>query len=350
MFKERISFGNFVHVRSDEQMPITMDGSASPIMGEDGKLRYFFTDLGEKPYHRVFIGSETDPFIEHDFNYEWDVNGYPMEWPSGLWAQTIYKCDDGMLIGIVHRENFSRIDKTSCVNYHIGLGVSHDGGHKWFYAGDLCGNECNYVPLRHANMGGCPTIVKDGYFYTYFNEFHYADKKNKRGVIKTISAARFSVQETIEALKNKKCPKAYKYSGDGKWETKGLGGTGAPIIKVSPWSNDPENLGIDSHSKAAYCKPLDCYLMTFQTGGNGELVMYFSKDAENWDEFVTVDTIPDCPEKGDIMQPYSCFVDISGEGRADNFTVGGKFLIHVVRKMISKYPVDEYGYIEVSVK
>ena len=346
MFKERIRIGEYVTRIEDKDMPpkFTMDGSLSPIKNPDGSITYFATDLGARPYCRMFKGTETSPFDSFVGEYFWNYNCYPEGYPNGLWAQTVYRCDDGMLIGIVHRENFSYTDKTSLINYHIGLGVSEDGGRHWFYAGDICGNCCNYVPRVHANMGGCPTIVKDGYFYSYFNEF-------APGMKKCISAVRFSVEETVSALKNKKLPRVYKYSGDGKWDTKGIGGTGAPIITKSPYSDNPYNLSIDSHSKATYCKPLDCYLMTMQTGSHGDLVLYFSKDAEHWDEYMIIDSA-EKDENGmsKFMLPYSCFVDASGEGRADSFEVGGAFWLHTVHKKISEYPYDEYYVKKITVE
>lgn len=346
MFKERIKIGEVVKKIEDKDMPakFTMDGSLSPIKNPDGSITYFATDLGALPYYRMYKGTETSPFDSFEGEFFWDYNCYPEGYPNGLWALTMYRCDDGMLIGFVHRENFSREDKNSCINYHIGLGVSQDGGKHWFYAGDICGNSCNYIPMQHANMGGSPTLVKDGYFYVYYNEY-------APGFKKCISAVRFSVEETIAALKNKKLPKVFKYSGNGKWETKGIGGTGAPIITRSPYSDDPYNNALDAHSKATYCKPLDCYLMTMQTGSHGDLVLYFSKDAVNWDEYMIIDSA-EKDENGvsAFMLPYSSFVDASGEGRADSFEVGGKFFLHTVHKKIKDYPYDEYYVREITIE
>lgn len=341
MYKERLKLGEPKLIKPDNELPFTVDGSASPIVQKDGSVLYFFTDLGGKPFYRVYSGDACNPFVNFEFEFKWDFNEYPDVWPCGIWAQSIYQCDDGTLIGFCHREDLNREDKNYFINYHIGLGISEDGGHNWFYAGDICGTGSNYIPLYHANMGGCPTIVKDGYFYTYYNEF--TDSKEKM-----ISAARFSVEETIAMLKQHKLPKVYKYSGNGIWDTPGIGHIGAPIIQKSPYSDNPLAIHIDSHSKATYCEALDCYLMTFQTGGTGELIMYFSNDGINWNESMIIDVIDD-EHKGEYMQPYSTFVDISGSGRADCFSVGNKFMLHFLHKGIKDYTYDEYYVREIEI-
>lgn len=349
MYKERVKLGEAKLVRTDDRMPITMDGSASSIIQGDGSVLYYFTDLGEKPYCRAFRGTVSDPFVKQEFTFEWDFNEYPDVWPCGIWAQTIYKCDDGMLIGFCHREDFSYEDKTCFINYHIGLGVSNDGGRKWFYAGDICGTGSNYIPKCFANMGGCPTVIKDGYFYVHFNEYS-RDSFNEHSTerVKRISAARFKVDETIAALKQKKLPKVFKYSGNGEWNTPGIGGVGAPIITLAPFGSMPEAICIDSHSKAAYCKALGCYIMTFQTGRIGELLLYFSSDCEHWDEYMSVDSIS-AEHNGEFIQTYSSFVDLSGNGRADSFTVGDRFMLHFVHKSTKDYAYDEYYTREIEI-
>lgn len=343
MYKERIKIVNIVKKIEDKDMPFTMDGSLAPIKNPDGSITYFCTDFCKFPYYHIYKGTASSPFDEYVGEFNWYYNGYAKGYPNGLWAQSIYRCEDGTLIGFMHREEFHDHERFGRPNYHIGLGISEDGGMNWFYAGDICGNCCNNHITRHANMGGCPAIVKDGYFYTYFNEYD-------NNFSKYISAARFSVAETIDALKKKKLPNVYKYSGDGKWEIDGfMENTGAPIITKSPYSDDYTKLEIDAHSKAAYCKPLDCFIMTMQTGNNGDLVMYFSPDAVHWDEFM-MDSAPKNPDgKSDFMLPYSCFVDISGNGSADSFTVGEKFCLHSVHKKIKDYDYDEYYVKEITV-
>lgn len=359
---ERIKLGETKLIRTDKDIPITMDGSLSSIKQENGVVRYFATDLGEKPNFRIFEGTASDPFVKQTSTFEWDFNEYPSEYPCGLWAQSIYKCDDGMLIGFTHREDFSRIDTTSMINYHIGLGVSHNGGKNWFYAGDICGTPLNYIPKVHANMAGCPTIVKDGYFQVFFNEFSIDGTR-------VISAARFSVDETVEKLKKGKLPKVFKYSGNGKWDTPGIGGKGAAIVthkeyesimKMQIANNDKviqtgngvifpgHSTYLDSHSKATYCEPLGCYLLTLHVYGAGLLLLYLSEDGINWNEYITVDKIPESYGSG-YTQHYSTFVDISGKGRDDSFTVGDRFLLHIVRKNMNNYPDDEYLVREISI-
>ena len=161
----------------DAEMKLSMDGSCCTLRHPDGKIEFWSTDLCSPPYYRHFLGTADDPFAEVLPDFEWDYNGHKEPWPSGVWVQSFYQCDDGMLIGFTHREDLNKEDIDYPQNYHIGFSVSHDGGKHWKYLGDVLGTCQNYISKRrtggkYPNVAGVPFLAgKDGYFYFYFNEY-----------------------------------------------------------------------------------------------------------------------------------------------------------------------------------
>ena len=252
----------------------TLDAPSVPLRESDGSFHLIHTSFSEKPNYHRFVATPEDLFLGDDL-YEMDYNGYSCFEPSGVWIMSAYKYPDGMLVGFCHRELIHHTDPAFGNNFFIGLAVSYDGGARWKYLGDIASNALNGGKIK-ANMGGVPLLVRDGFFYVYFNDFDAAG-------LRRITAARMNIEETKQCLKEGKLPAVFKYTGSGIWKTDPMKCTGASILP---------DLGfeMDAHSKGVYCKALDRYLLTMQTGGYARLVLLLSKDCEHFDEHLILDT------------------------------------------------------------
>ncbi|MBE6975568.1 MAG: hypothetical protein E7436_08785 [Ruminococcaceae bacterium] len=305
----------------------TLDAQFVPLRNPDGTFTFLITGYSEKPYFRRFIGTPEDILLKPE-EYEMDYNGYCDREPSGIWIMSAYKYDDGMLVGFCHRELIHHTDPAFGNSFLIGLAVSHNGGKRWRYIGDIVSNVLNGGSIK-ANMGGVPLLVRDGYFYIYFND---ADHDH----VRRISAARMRIDETRECLLQEKLPTVRKYTGNGMWRTDPMKCAGANIIPDVGYEPD-------AHAKGVYCKALDRYLLTAQTGTSARLLMFISKDCEHFDEHLVVDV----GMEGVQMQPYSFFVATDGDCSDDMNTIGREFYIYYPRKgtrIRNPKEFGDYGY------
>lgn len=344
--KNRIHVSKPELVCPDEKMPFTMDGSFCKLRQMDGSIHYWTTDLGEKPYYHRFRGTTDDPFLQEIETFDWDFNGYKDTWPCGLWVQSMYRCDDGMLIGFVHREDLNHADPEYPNNYHIGFGVSHDGGTHWKYLGDVCGNVCNDC-VRYPNMAGVPYFPgKDGYFYFFFND--YTPEMERY-----VSAARTPIQEAIAAIRKGELPVVKKYSGNGVWDTEPMHGMGAPILPKLDGINEDslDRKYYDCHANAAYCSALDRYILVVQH--RYELFMFLSEDGSQWGEPLKVAS----PEPNTGYCYYTTIVGTDDEASDDSSTVGHSFNIFFTHKpdycrvyrASTGYGNDQYYRVQVTI-
>lgn len=342
-------------IYTDSELSYTVDGSCCTLRRSDGKVDSWTTDLGEKPYYRHFRGTVDNPFEEELAPFTWDYNGYRETWPSGIWVQGFYECEDGMLLGFSHREDLNRDDPDYPQSYHIGFSVSRDGGESWKYLGDALGSVCNYISKRlcggkYPNVGGVPFIPgKDGYFYFFFNEY---DEKYERYV----SAARLPMTEAIECARRDESPAhlVRKYSGNGVWDTHPKFGVAAKILPEALEDvtfHEECGYKYDCHSDAAYCKALDKYVLIVQTAR--QLVLFFSDDCCNWDEHIVAATAE--PDKGLLY--YSTIIGLDGESSDDFSVVGRDFYVYYTHKTeflrlpenYGNYEVDNYYRVRVTV-
>lgn len=325
---ERIHISEPELVRSDAEFgAYTLDGSFVPLKNPDGTYKFINTSFCEKPYYHKFIGTAENIF-EKSEEYEMDYNGYCNAEPSGVWIMSAYKYDDGMLVGFCHRELIHRTDPTFGNHFLIGLAVSFDGGDSWKYIGDIVSNVLNGGRI-FANMGGVPLLVKDGYFYVYFND------SDRYGAYR-VSGARMKMDETKACLTEGKLPQVYKYSGNRVWHTDAMKGTGANILPDVGFTPD-------AHAKGVYCKALDRYLLTMQTNGESRLLLFVSEDCEHFDEHIILDV----GDEGVRMQPYSFFMSTDGDCSDDMNVIGSEFYIYYPRKgMLCVNPLEygDYGY------
>jgi hypothetical protein len=308
----RVHVGEAELVRADRNFDFTLDAPFVPLRNDDGSWRLLQTTFCEPPYYHAFTGT-ADNLFAGSGRYEMDYNGYTDFRGSGVWIMSAYKFPDGMLAGFCHRELIHPSDPGFGNCFFIGLAVSHDGGNRWRYLGDVAGNVVNghrYLP----NMGGCPLLVRGGWFHIYFNDY------DETGLCR-VTAARMRMDETEKALHEDRLPKVFKYTGSGVWESDPMKTTGARILP---------DVGFhpDSHAKGVYCRPLDRWLLTMQTNAEARLLLFFSEDCERFDEHLILDEA----EAGVWMQPYSFFLSADGDCTDDMNEVGSRFYVYYPRK------------------
>ncbi len=321
---DRLSVGPAELVRPDRDFDFTLDAPFVPLRLGDGRWRLLSTSFCEEPYYHSFTGTAENLFAESGL-YEMDYNGYTSFRGSGVWIMSAYKYPDGMLAGFCHRELLHPTDPGFGNSFFIGLAVSHDGGARWRYLGDLAGNVVNgmrYLP----NMGGCPLLVRDGWFHVYFNDY------DSCGLCR-VTALRISVEECARAMREDRLPPAFKYTGSGVFESDPMKTAGARILP---------DVGFhpDSHAKGVYCRPLDRYLLTMQTNAEARLLLFASRDCVNFDEWMVLDEA----EEGRWMQPYSFFLSADGDCSDDMNTVGSRFYVYYPRKGLLEHEPDAFGY------
>ena len=308
----RVHVGDAELVRADEDFDFTLDAPFVPLRNPGGTWRLLQTSFCETPYYHVFTGT-TDNLFAASGTYEMDYNGYTDFRGSGVWIMSAYKFPDGMLAGFCHRELLHPTDPGFGNCFFIGLAVSHDGGNRWRYLGDVAGNVVNGRRVL-PNMGGCPLLVRGGWFHIYFNDY------DETGLCR-VTAARMRTDETEKALHEDRLPQVFKYTGSGVWASDPMKTTGARILP---------DVGFhpDSHAKGVYCRPLDRWLLTMQTNAEARLLLFFSEDCERFDEHLILDEA----EEGVWMQPYSFFLSADGDCSDDMNEVGSRFYVYYPRK------------------
>lgn len=334
MLKDRIHISVPETVYRDEELKFTIDGSCCTLRRSDGTVDYQTGgSKGDYIVCRRYRGTAEDPFAEELPNAQLDFGNYRSDPPCGIWVQSFYKCDDGMLVGFTHREDFTRGQPDSedyPQNYHIGFSVSFDEGQSWKYLGDVCGTVCNYISKKRSggkfpNIGGVPFFPgKDGYFYFYYNEYNSDYERY-------VSGARLPMKESIEMIRRGKSPAALvkKYSGNGVWDTQAMFGTGA---RMFPEDYDDIKYhtdcgyAYDCHSDAAYCSALDKYILILQSAR--QVVMFISDDGAIWSEHIVVAEAE--PYTGLVY--YSTIVGLDDEASDDFSTVGHSFYIYYTHK------------------
>lgn len=292
-------------IYTDSQKPLNFfDGSPATLRKSDTQTHYFHYD-GNVYSH--FYGAADDPFKQVITRPTMDNNGYTGE----VWIYNIYKHTDGNLLAFCHLEGGNPI------HYGVGLAYSTDNGDTWEYLGQIVAPD---TPTF--NVGGVPYLVVGNYFYVYFNE-HSNGKK--------LSVARALVSDVLSAAALGNVTTWYKYDGS-SWTEDGLTGSGASVIPRA----DPA-VNYDLHSDAAYSTALEKYMITVQTHGKGQLLLFTSTDGINWGD----ETIIDETDDNDYIQAYSWFQAIDG-GTDDSREVGSSFYIYTPRKdWLNRYDYDE---------
>lgn len=336
---DRMVIGSPEIIYTDDRMPYTMDASWATLRQPDGSTTFFQTAMGLMPYYFRHSGTPDDPLKDALPPYSFDYRGHNHALPSGCWLPNLYQHSDGTLIGFAHREDLypSNGRKDGGHDFFIGLAKSGDGGLNWTYLGDVIATRGNGAKRDFfANLGGVPYLIVDGCVYLYFNEHDGPGESDHR----FLSVARASLRDVTSATPGR-MPRFRKYR-DGGWNEDAMTGLGSEIIPGSRCRNDSPT-AYDFHSDAAYCRPLDRYLITVQTHATNELKLYTSSNGLDWCFEKNIDVAPGC------MMPYSSIVGFGKDSTPDSHEVGNEFYIYYPRKNLSNYDEDTFCRIKCTI-
>jgi len=323
-----LEVGKATLIYTDDEIPIRYDGSLSTIKDTNGRMLFFHSfgcRLKNKEYrrsrHSWHTGPPHDPLTTHlsstndeDF---WDYDGwYENADERGIWILGMYETDDGHLLGLTHSEVRYPGKQQQ---FALGIGYSKDHGQSWTYCGEII-----KAADPHKNVGGGAYHVVGDYLQVYYN-----DTEGQ-------CMARAQLRDVLRRARSHRVGKWLKYR-KGKWDMPGLAPTsGSPLF--------PGKGGEDVHSDAAYCTALKTYLLTVQTHGRGQLLLYASSDGVEWE----LETVVDSNNDG-LIQPYSTFVDFDGPTR-DCHQVDGDFYIYFPRKNPRNHDWDAMYRVHLQVK
>jgi hypothetical protein len=367
---QTIKLGNVEQVYSDEQLnnKTTMNRVKSLIPDASGNFiidapfctirksnteMYFFVSswqgidrcvgTPQQPLQSRDWGKSRDALWTNPMIFVHDVDPQlGPYWRDEPWISNVYKYDNGNLLGFVHVEcsqvkhNESLFYQT-CI-YKIGLAYSTNNGEQWTYCGDIIFTKdrigpwwttypCNgFVCPGNGlnNIEGVPYIVISDSFYVYFIDYDYSVVPAGR-----ICVAKAKVSDVVERARkipsdnldvNALCAQTPWKKFDGTaWSIDAASTTqaGASIVNLL------SGAGFDIHGDAAFCKPLQRYLLTINTGDDGRLLLYSSKDGLDWN---TTDPIELDNIQGWRM-PHSFFASLGPDASDDNHDVGKEFYI-----------------------
>lgn len=304
------------------------------------------------------------------YDFPWVPSVYKVA-AEDIPANNPNKIQAGDLLGFVHVE--TSIITANDGPYTIGIAYSKasDNGEKWVYCGDIIKTSRNLKTSAKNpdNITGIPYVVyKDAagtkWFYTYYCDYPNTDwccgqddvtSPNKRGCVARGNfanvlnkAAQIYKERTATPQNNNTSVEPFfkyvtltnnKYDSNGLtkgWDVSNattMYHCGTEIITVRPF---PDFKWIDFHSDAAYCKPLNKYMLTVSNGlGDleGALMLYFSDNGIDWKDPQIVDQSVDNVNHYFIEKPHSFFAAQNPNDPAvsdDCHTVGSQFYIYYV--------------------
>ncbi len=333
-----VQVGDATVICASSQMPFVMDGSFATLNNGNGTTTYFESGPGSESSGNLrFVGTASNPLQTQLANFTW-TNVVQGDGGSGAWLYNIYQVSGGTLLGFVHREDYSTGN-----DFYEGLAKSTNDGATWTYLGNVLAPQGNgsAANLQYSNCGGVPMLTVGIYFYIYYTE----RVGPNAGDAEYPAVARATISSVMSAFANNTVPAFYKYN-DGTWTQPALTGLGSPILPNSVstnaawagfgWPGVPVNTtgAYDVHSDAAYCSALGEYILTVDTCGGGELLLYTSSDGVNWGNKTVVDYASGC------WQPYSTLVGFDSSASATSGTVGASFDLYFTRKSTSNYSSD----------
>ncbi|MFT4029260.1 MAG: hypothetical protein QM675_05235 [Protaetiibacter sp.] len=331
----RIELGPAELLYADANMPTQMDQSFATIKKDANTFYSYMVNSYDPDLYRWY-GPADNPLQTLDFKKtdmtSWiDMNGLDAGYGMyEIWMPNMYKISATELIAFTHNEKYPGSEGRGLPMFTMGIAYSADGGASWEFCGEI-------IRPGHdrLNIGGSPYIIKDGYFYLYYNEGTRATNDYSAGWPRSLGVARASVSAVVAAARTHTVTPWLKYAG-GTFGTNALTGVGDTIIQNT-------YLDHDAHADASYSTALGKYLLTVQTEYQGKLLLYSSSDGITWSMEHIVDSVA-----GGYMQPYSSFVDLEG-GSDDGSTVDDDFYIQYERKPQGDYDHDDLYRKQVSI-
>jgi hypothetical protein len=174
----RISVSDCHVLYHDSDMPFTMDQSFATLVRAPGSTIYFahMSIVDNHPDYVLHYGPPSDPFQTRVVplpSVGWTVlNGTPDPW--NIWITNTYRVDANSFIGFCHLE--SDEEDPGLRKYELGIAYSTDWL-TWKLVGKIL--SAQNEPMGK-NVGGVPYIVKDGYFYVYYNDFDGPPGRRRR--------------------------------------------------------------------------------------------------------------------------------------------------------------------------
>ncbi len=245
-----------------------------------------------------------------------DPNNLGNTW--GWWISNIYQISSTELLAFSHLENCQ--DSTLACKFRIGLAYSNDSGLTFTKLGYII-QQYNETGGSDRNITGVPYIVKDGYFYIYYNDYD----ANGHAIL---AAARASVNAVVNWARYGTPVQWNKYYQNA-WTQPGIGGMASAL--TPNWSFKGDSCLPWTHGDAAYSTTLHRYILAanVQNGATGGsncstqgIWLAFSDDEKAWDGETLVQDL----KSGWLrLAQYVTIVNADG---TDNGMVGTTFYLY----------------------
>ena len=153
------------------------------------------------------------------------IQGLPPEVDHASGGPLHHDPDSGLLLLVYHGETFRDGDPRDYWSF-LGLAVSEDEGDTFRDLGRIVSSwldEHDEGRPRPVDVGPGGFVVRDGWFYVYFQD---------RGILhsrRDLSVARAPVAEVLAAARERRTPEFRKYF-DGRWDEPGLGGRSDELL------------------------------------------------------------------------------------------------------------------------
>lgn len=270
--------------------------------------RFFITSDNWGSGHQKFSGTADNPMQTpifektraNFFTNDGSINGKP-------WIMSIYKDSYGGLLAFLHMEFVNVNGNTN--KGRIALAYSINEGSTFTYCGEIIAGYGD-PDMGGGFLQGCPYIIKDGYFYTYYQ-------------FGGICVARASVSDVITAARNNTISTWKKYYNSA-WNENGLtghettlkGATGVDITGIV-------------HSDAAFSTYNGKYYLSTTwmnwLGADTYIKLWESSDGVTWELYKTVVQEPAGNYGTDDGWQYATILDY---GNQINATVGRIFYLY----------------------
>jgi hypothetical protein len=318
------------HERMKEVDIRGVDGSIYAL-NANGQWQWFCTNLvkivhatgpRDNPFESIVAKSELqglpDAYTNTDFGFAVDHR-----WGDGpTLANVYYDPQRGNILGFIHTE--WTLESKDGTYFRLGLAISKDGGESFRWCGPVIEPELSYDTwFNHwrgsegdghramANIGLANYVVRDGCFYLYYTDARDSPDTRTQGV----AVARAKVDEVLAAADEVRTSPWHKYC-DGGWDEIGRNG------KFTSLNIEPRGF---LHGDAAYNSYLDRYVLVTRYGkapdgsrsNKGEVLISFSKDGINWDEWQTV-------HADDHLHDYPSIISMGD----DNEVLGKSFWVY----------------------
>lgn len=273
-----------------------------------GSTRYWLHSDNWGDYHQKMTGPVDNPLqtkvFEKNrsafFSNNSEINGKP-------WVMSVYKDSLGGLLAFLHMEFVTAGGSDN--KGRIALAYSTNNGDTFKYLGEIIAPYGD-PDMTGGFLQGAPYLVKDGYFYCYYNEAN-------------TNVARASVAEVITAARNDTTSPWKKYY-NGTFTEDGMFGNRSAIMA----SHGGAVEGI-CHTQAAYSTYDNKYYLVMTSmnwaGINTYVKLWQSADGINWRLYKVLANQPAAGYPANSGWQYASII---ADGLGDNAVVGQRF--HVI--------------------